>query len=168
MGGLGANPPPLPQWRLIVLRTCTCGVTSPLYSNKLDFAERGGMGSRGRRPRWEVCPPSGPGAKPLSGVFSAVRRGTIKCNFTATPQAGKERFSCLFQIKNIFSISPFCSIFYGIFFRIFCPYIPLPSSYMKCHTILFKLITNWNFILQDRSIFFDIKNSYNSVSFIKI
>ena len=59
---------------------------------------------RGRRRRWEIWrrvptpPPSGPGLEPLSGGFSAARRGTIKCNFTAAPQAEKERFFCLFQI----------------------------------------------------------------------
>ena len=45
-------------------------------------------------------PPSGSGVAPLSGGFSAARRGTTKCNFTATPQAGKERFSCLFQMNS--------------------------------------------------------------------
>ena len=40
--------------RLIVLRTCTCGVILHLHRNKLDVAERGGRGSRGRRPRWKV------------------------------------------------------------------------------------------------------------------
>ena len=44
--------------------------------------------------------PGGPGAVPLSGGSSASRRGTIKRNFTAAPQAGKEHFVCLFQIKN--------------------------------------------------------------------
>ena len=41
----------------------------------------------------------GPGVEPLSGSFSAARRGTIKFNFTAAPQAGKQRFLYLFQIK---------------------------------------------------------------------
>ena len=38
----------------------------------------------------EPSPPPGGGAeaKPLSGGFSPARRGTIKCNFTAAPQAG--------------------------------------------------------------------------------
>ena len=39
--------------RLIVLRTCTCGVISHLYRNKLDVA-KGGRGSRERRPQWEI------------------------------------------------------------------------------------------------------------------
>ena len=60
--------------------------------------------------RWEVCPPPppprGPGMEPLSGGFSAARRGTIKCNLTAAPQAGKERFFYIFQI-NIFSFDKF-------------------------------------------------------------
>ena len=43
----------------------------------------------------------GGGGEPLSGGFSAACRGTIKCNFTAIPQAGKKRFPCLFQIKYI-------------------------------------------------------------------
>ena len=37
--------------------------------------------------------------KAVSGSFSVARRGTKKCNFTAAPQAGKERFLYLFQIK---------------------------------------------------------------------
>ena len=49
--------------------------------------------------QWAKALVGGPGAEPLSGDFSAARRGTIKCNFTATPQAGKDRFLCLFQIK---------------------------------------------------------------------
>ena len=58
---------------LIVLSTCTCGVISHLNRKKLDVAERG-----------EGVP------------------GTIsKCNFTAAPQARKERFLCLFQITII-------------------------------------------------------------------
>ena len=40
-----------------------------------------------------------PKAESVSEGFSAARRGTIKCNFTAAPQAGKERFFCPFQIK---------------------------------------------------------------------
>ena len=48
--------------------------------------------SVGRDPR------RGPGAEPLSRGFSAARRGTIKSNFTDAPQAGEERFLCLFQI----------------------------------------------------------------------
>ena len=49
-------------------------------------------------------------ARPLPGIpeigggggggFSAARRGTINCNFTATLQAGEERFLCLFQIND--------------------------------------------------------------------
>ena len=35
------------------------------------------------------------------GGFSAARRGTIKCNCTVAPQAGKERLFCLFQITEI-------------------------------------------------------------------
>ena len=35
-------------------------------------------------------------------TFSAARRGTIKYNFTAAPQAAKERCLCLFQIKFLF------------------------------------------------------------------
>ena len=54
-------------------------------------ASRGGGGGGG----------GGPVVEPLSEGFSAARRGTIKCNFTAAPRAGKERFLCLFQI-NIF------------------------------------------------------------------
>ena len=60
--------------RSIILRTCTCEVISHLYRNKLDVAERGGRG---------------PGAEPLSRGFSAA------------PQAGKERFLCLFEIKQL-------------------------------------------------------------------
>ena len=33
-----------------------------------------------------------------TGGFSAACRGTIKCNFTAALQVGKERFFGLFQI----------------------------------------------------------------------
>ena len=49
------------------------------------------------------APSRGPGAEPHPGGFSATRRGTIKCNFTAVPQAGKERFFCLFKINDFFS-----------------------------------------------------------------
>ena len=56
-----------------------------------------------KRPRWRAPPlPQGPGVKALSGGFSAARRGIIKCNFTAAPQAGKERFLCPFQIRVFF------------------------------------------------------------------
>ena len=44
-------------------------------------------------------PPRGPAAEPFSGGFSAARCRSIKCNFTAAPQAGKERFLYLFQIN---------------------------------------------------------------------
>ena len=48
------------------------------------------------------------GARPLPGVQErspfrggfAARHGAIKCNFTAAPQAEKERFLYLFQIKH--------------------------------------------------------------------
>ena len=38
------------ELRLIVLRTCTCGVISHVYLNKLDVAERGKEGPRGEGP----------------------------------------------------------------------------------------------------------------------
>ena len=47
--------------RLIVLRTCTCEVTSHLYRNKLDVAERGGRGLGGE------ASVGGLGARPPSG-----------------------------------------------------------------------------------------------------
>ena len=52
---------------------------------------------------------SEPKAESLSADFSAARRGTVQCNFTATRQAGWERFFCLFQIKffiqrNLFTL----------------------------------------------------------------
>ena len=91
--------------RLIVLRTCACGLIPHLYRNKPDVVEReeGGPGSEssGGRSGGEA-PTRGPGAEPLSGGsggFSAVRHGTMKCNFTAAPQAGKERFLWISQIK---------------------------------------------------------------------
>ena len=107
------------ELRLIVLRTCTCGVISHLYRNKLDIAERGERGSGGEgfggRSRGQAPPPSRPEARadPLSGGFFAARRGTIKCNFIAAPQAGKERFLCLFPIKSFieFLILYFVSIY---------------------------------------------------------
>ena len=58
-------------------------------------------------------PPRDPGAEPFSGGFSAARRGTIKCNFTAAPQAGKERFLCLFLMKiiiNLYHLTSFIKI----------------------------------------------------------
>ena len=87
--------------RLILLRTCTCGVMSHLYRNKLDVTERraGVQGSK--------TPVGGLGASPLpglSGGFSAAHRGTINCNFTAAPQTGEEHFLCLFQIKIVISV----------------------------------------------------------------
>ena len=36
--------------------------------------------------------------------FSAARRVTMKCNFTAAPQAGKEGFLCLFQINFLYCV----------------------------------------------------------------
>ena len=89
--------------RLIILRTCTCEVISHLYRNKLDVVERGGGVQAAKAPVGGLggeAPPPGPGAEPLLSGFSAARHGTIKCNFTAAPQAGKERFLCLFQIKS--------------------------------------------------------------------
>ena len=89
--------------RLIVLRTCTRGVISHLYRNKLDVAERGEGGPGGEGPvesSGGEAPSRGSGAEPLSGGFSAARRGTIKCNFTVPLQAGKKRFLYLFQIKE--------------------------------------------------------------------
>ena len=68
----------------MVLRTCTCEVISHLYRTKLDVNERGERG---------------PGGEGPSGSFSVARRDTIKCNFTAALQSGKERFLYLFQIK---------------------------------------------------------------------
>ena len=47
------------------------------------------------------APLRGPGVEPLLGGCSAVRRGIIKFNFTIASQARKERFLCLFQIKEI-------------------------------------------------------------------
>ena len=91
--------------RLIILRTCTCEVISHLYRNKLDVGERGERGPGGEGPSGRS------GAKPLSGSFSVACRGTIKCNFTAVPQAGKERFLYLFQIK----------LFYKNFFQFHRP-----------------------------------------------
>ena len=85
------------------MRTCTCGVISHLYRNKLDVAEKGkeGPGAKALVGRLRaVTPPQGPGTEPLSGGFSAARRRTTKCNFTANPQAGKKRFLCLFQTKD--------------------------------------------------------------------
>ena len=61
------------------------------------------MGQRHQWIVWGVRPPSGPGAEHFSGGSSATRRGTIKCNFTAAPQAGKERFLCLFQINKFYA-----------------------------------------------------------------
>ena len=82
--------------RFILLRTCTCVVILHLYRNKLDVAERGSRGRRSRLEVWGVRPFLwGPGVKPLSGVSLPL----VKCNFTAAPQAGKQRFLCLFQIK---------------------------------------------------------------------
>ena len=83
-----------------MLRTCICEVISHLYRNKLDVAQRG-KGVQGAKAPVrglgdEPLPPGGPGAEPLSGGFSAARRGIIKCNFTAAPRAGKGRFLCLF------------------------------------------------------------------------
>ena len=52
-----------------------------------------------------ATPPPRPGAEPLSRGFSVAHRGTIKCNFTAAPQAGKERFLCLFQMKVIYTMT---------------------------------------------------------------
>ena len=77
------------KMRLIVLRACTCGVI-------LRRGE-GGPGGEGPGGRSGVRP-HGPGTEPLSGDSSAAHRGTIRCNFTTAPQAGKERFFCLFQI----------------------------------------------------------------------
>ena len=37
----------------------------------------------------------------LLGGFPAACHGTIKCNFTAAPQAGKDGFLCLFKINFI-------------------------------------------------------------------
>ena len=78
--------------RLIGLRTCTFRVISNLYRNKLDVVERGDGGSGGKAP--EGClgaspPPLPPRGGASFGGFSAARRDTIKCNFTAVPQAGK-------------------------------------------------------------------------------
>ena len=83
------------------------GNITHLYRNKLYVAERrvwgpadeGAGGRSGGR-----CPSPGSKGGTLSGGFSAARRGTIKCNFTAAPQAGKERFLRLFQIMYIYSI----------------------------------------------------------------
>ena len=85
---------------------CTYRVISHLYGDKLDGAERGeralgGGGPGGASGRDPPPPPPlpGSGVEPLSGGLSAARPGTIKCNFTAAPQGGKEHFFCLFQIK---------------------------------------------------------------------
>ena len=43
-----------------------------------------------------------PRPSPFLEGFSGARRGTIKCNFTAASQAGKERFFCVSQIKIFF------------------------------------------------------------------
>ena len=86
--------------RLIVLRTGTCGVILHLHRNKLDVAEKGEDGPGAEAPvgglggGGEASPR---GIRVLLGGFSAARHGTIKCNFTATPQAGKEHFLCLLQ-----------------------------------------------------------------------
>ena len=59
------------------------------YRNKIDVAERGGGGPGANVPVGGLgispSPPPSAGAEPLSGGFSAARRGTIKCNFTAAP-----------------------------------------------------------------------------------
>ena len=77
--------------RSIVLRMWTCRVISHLCRNKLDVAERGKGVQGAKAPVGGLPPPPC-----VLGAFSAARRGTIKCNFTAAPKAGKERFSCLF------------------------------------------------------------------------
>ena len=62
------------KWRLFVLHTFTCGVTLHLSRNKLAARGKGGPGGEG--PVGGLPPPRpGPGAVPLSGGFSAVRRG---------------------------------------------------------------------------------------------
>ena len=83
---------------LIVLRTCTCGVISHLYRNKLDVTERREGGPGGEGPLGAPPPtPLGPVKELFSGGFSAAYRGTIKCNFTAASQAGKGAFSAYFR-----------------------------------------------------------------------
>ena len=87
--------------RSIILRTCTFEVISHLYRNKLDVAQREGRGPgdegpSGRSGRASPPPHQGPGAEPLSGGCSAARRGTIKCSFTAAPQA-KSALSVYFR-----------------------------------------------------------------------
>ena len=90
--------------RLIVLRMCKCGVISHFYRKKLDVAERGEGGPGSESSGWRASPPPpiprGSGVESLSGGFSVPHRGTAKCNFTATPQTGKECFFCLFQIRQ--------------------------------------------------------------------
>ena len=87
------------QLRLIIPRTCICGIISHLYRNKLDVAERGEGGPGGEGPS-ERCGGQGPlDLLPPFCTFSAAHGGIIKCNFTAAPQARKERFFYLFQIK---------------------------------------------------------------------
>ena len=97
--------------RLITLHTCTCEVILRLYRNKLDIAQRGEGVRGGESVSGRSVPPLwSPEAEPLPGGFSAARHDTIKCNFTAAPRAGKERFLCLFQIKYFFIDISFTNI----------------------------------------------------------
>ena len=92
--------------RLIVMRTCICDVISHPYHNRLDVAERWNRVQGMKAPVAGLggeVPPRGPGAEPLSGI-SVTCRGKIKCNFTAAPQAGKERFLFLLLIKIIINL----------------------------------------------------------------
>ena len=90
------------QWaevklRLIVLRTCTCGVISHLYRNKLDVIERGegGSGAKalvGGLRRDPPPPPPPPGSRSGSLFGGFLRRSSrynkvqFYCRF-----AGRER-----------------------------------------------------------------------------
>ena len=102
---------------LIVLRTCICGVISHPYHYELDVAERGKRVQGAKAPVAGLggeVPPRGPGGRAPLEDFSVACRGTIKCNFTAPPQAGKQRFLCLFLMKNIINLYHLISTFIKI------------------------------------------------------
>ena len=65
------------KFRLIVLRSCTCGVISHLNRNKLDVAERGegGPGGEGSGERSGGPSPPPPPPPPPDGDFPVARRG---------------------------------------------------------------------------------------------
>ena len=75
------------------MRTCTCGVISHLYRNKLDVAKGGKEVQEVKAPvgglGWR-----GPSAESRGGASYRV----------FSPQAGKERFLCLFQIDTFMCV----------------------------------------------------------------